>query len=50
MIIREWRARATKSRGHAYVEHFNATVLPQLKTLPGFAGAHLCRRDEGELV
>jgi heme-degrading monooxygenase HmoA len=50
MVIREWRGRASKSRGGAYVEHFNTQVLPQLKKVPGFVGAHLCCRPKGELV
>lgn len=50
MIIREWRGRAMTSRSGVYVEHFNNKVLPQLKHLPGFAGAHLCRRPRGDFV
>jgi len=50
MIIREWRGRALKSREGAYLEHFNNSVLPQLKNVPGFVGAHLCCRPKGELV
>jgi hypothetical protein len=36
MIIREWRARALKSREGAYLEHFNNSVLPQLVLAPRF--------------
>jgi heme-degrading monooxygenase HmoA len=50
MIMREWRGRALKSREGVYPEHFNSSVLPQLKSLPGFVGACLCRRLKGELV
>jgi heme-degrading monooxygenase HmoA len=50
MILREWRGRALKSREGMYPEHFNSSVLPQLKSLPGFVGACLCRRPKGELV
>jgi heme-degrading monooxygenase HmoA len=50
MIIREWRGRALKSREGAYLEHFNNSVLPQLKSLTGFAGAHVCCRPKGDLV
>jgi heme-degrading monooxygenase HmoA len=50
MIIREWRGRALPSREGAYVEHFNNSVLPQLKKVPGFIGAHLCCRTKGGLL
>jgi heme-degrading monooxygenase HmoA len=50
MIIREWRGRALLSRGDAYLRHFNDTVLPHLRTLPGFAGASLLRRQVGDGV
>jgi heme-degrading monooxygenase HmoA len=50
MIIREWRGRALRSRERAYLEHFNSSVLPQLKKLPGFIGAHLCCRTKGDLL
>ena len=50
MVIREWRGRALKARGGAYVEHFNNKVLPQLRGVTGFVGAHLCCRPKGELV
>ena len=50
MIIREWRGRALRSREGAYLDHFNNSVLPQLKDVPGFIGAHLCCRPKGELT
>lgn len=50
MIIREWRGRALKSREGAYAEHFNHQVLPQLREVPGFVGAHLCCRPKGDLI
>lgn len=50
MIIREWRGRALRSREGAYPDHFNGKVLPQLKELPGFIGAHLCRRRKDDLL
>lgn len=50
MIIREWRGRALRSREGAYLEHFNSSVLPQLKNVPGFMGAHLMSRPKGDLV
>jgi heme-degrading monooxygenase HmoA len=50
MIIREWRGRALRSREGAYLDHFNNTVLPHLKTVPGFIGAHLCCRRKDDLL
>jgi heme-degrading monooxygenase HmoA len=50
MIIREWRGRALKSREGVYPEHFNHRVLPQLRDVPGFVGAHLCCRPKGDLI
>jgi heme-degrading monooxygenase HmoA len=50
MIIREWRGRALQSQRGAYPEHFNNSVLPQLGTLPGFRGAQLCCRQQGEIL
>jgi heme-degrading monooxygenase HmoA len=44
MIIREWRGRADPSRADAYPKHFRDHVLPELRAVPGFAGAHLARR------
>ncbi|HKI14899.1 MAG TPA: antibiotic biosynthesis monooxygenase [Roseiarcus sp.] len=48
MIIREWRARASLAQAEAYPSHFQTKVVPDLKLLPGFAGAHLCRRHLGD--
>jgi heme-degrading monooxygenase HmoA len=50
MIVREWRGRALRSRGDAYPNHFRNTVVPQLRTLPGFLGADLCRRERGDVL
>ena len=50
MIIREWHGRALRAREGAYLDHFNNSVLPQLRTVPGFIGAHLMSRPKGELV
>lgn len=44
MIIREWRGRAS-SRGDAYPLHFRSKVVPELRLLDGFIGAHLARRS-----
>ena len=49
MIIREWRGRAALSNADAYPTHFRTNVMPELRGLPGFVGAHLSsrRRDDG---
>src|SRR5262245_13167483 len=43
MIIREWRARASSSQAGAYPKHFREKVIPELRHVPGFAGAQLAR-------
>lgn len=50
MIIREWRGRAAGSDPDAYPNHFRSTVMPELCGLPGFLGAHLCRRRIGDRI
>lgn len=47
MIIREWRGRAARPNADAYPRHFRSKVIPELRELPGFLSAHLCRRDLG---
>jgi heme-degrading monooxygenase HmoA len=48
MIIREWRGRANPSRAEDYPKHFREKVVPELRHLPGFAGADLSRRQLGD--
>jgi heme-degrading monooxygenase HmoA len=50
MIIREWRGRASEPRADAYPEHFREAVVPELRNVPGFLGAHLSRRRIGDRV
>ena len=50
MIIREWRGRASPDNTEAYPAHFRTNVLPELRTVPGFLGAHLSRRQHGDLI
>jgi heme-degrading monooxygenase HmoA len=50
MIIRAWRGRASRARSDAYPKHFRMVVVPELRAVPGFLGAQLCRRAEGEKV
>jgi len=48
MVIREWRGRASPSGAEAYPTHFREKVLPELRSLPGFVGAHLGQRQFGD--
>jgi heme-degrading monooxygenase HmoA len=50
MIIRAWRGRASRARSDAYPKHFRMVVVPELRAVPGFLGAQLCRRAEGDKV
>lgn len=50
MIIREWRGRASASSPETYPAHFRNNVLPELRQLPGFVGAHLSRRPLGDTI
>jgi heme-degrading monooxygenase HmoA len=50
MIIREWRGRAAKSNAIAYPKHFRASVMPELRHLPGFLGAHLGQRSVNDKI
>jgi heme-degrading monooxygenase HmoA len=50
MIVREWRALATKTNAQAYIQFFGQTVLPILKTVAGNRGAWLIHRDVEEGV
>jgi heme-degrading monooxygenase HmoA len=50
MIIREWRGRAMPSRVDAYPKHFRDIVVPELRSLSGFLGAHLSQRQIGDQV
>lgn len=48
MIVRTWSATATSAGAESYSRYFAGTLLPQLRTLPGFEGAYLLRRDLAE--
>lgn len=50
MIIREWRGRASPDHGEAYALHFRTKVVPELREVPGFLGAHLSHRTLGDLI
>jgi heme-degrading monooxygenase HmoA len=44
-IVRTWSATASTAGAGDYSRYFAGTLLPQLRELPGFAGAYLLRRD-----
>jgi heme-degrading monooxygenase HmoA len=48
MIVRTWSATADAGGAVSYGRYFAGTLLPQLRDLPGFAGAYLLRRDLGQ--
>jgi heme-degrading monooxygenase HmoA len=48
MIVRTWSATADAAGAENYRRYFDGTLLPQLRDLPGFAGAYLLRRDLDE--
>jgi|SRR3954447_2480549 heme-degrading monooxygenase HmoA len=50
MIVREWRALASKADAPAYITFFGETVVPILKNVPGHRGACLMHRDVDEGV
>ena len=50
MIIREWRGRASASKEDEYPKHFREQVMPELRRIPGFIGAHLSRRKLDDQV
>jgi heme-degrading monooxygenase HmoA len=50
MIIREWRCRARQSEAAKYPEYFRSEVIPELRSVQGFAGGFLTQRQSGEYV
>ena len=48
MILRIWRGRAEPDRADAYPRHFHEQVVPDLRDVAGFLGAHLVQRDVGD--
>jgi heme-degrading monooxygenase HmoA len=50
MIARSWRATATPDGARRYEQHFEITVLPELRAVPGFRTAYLMRRDHDDTV
>ena len=50
MIVRAWRGYALPSQAHAYIEHFEKHVMPELQSVVGFLGASLLRTDLADEV
>ncbi len=50
MILRTWSARATDDGAAQYCAYFEKTLLPELRTLPGFVGAQLATRPHNGRV
>jgi heme-degrading monooxygenase HmoA len=48
LTVRTWSATASSTGAEDYSRYFAGTLLPQLRELPGFAGAYLLRRDVDE--
>ena len=47
LTVRTWSATASGAGAADYSRYFAGTLLPQLRELPGFAGAYLLSRDLG---
>ena len=45
LTVRTWSATASPAGAGEYSRYFADTLLPQLRELPGFAGAYLLRRE-----
>ena len=45
LTVRTWSARADAEGAGSYTRYFTATLVPELRKLPGFEGACLLRRD-----
>ncbi|HVX76552.1 MAG TPA: antibiotic biosynthesis monooxygenase [Bradyrhizobium sp.] len=50
MIARTWRATATHEKASIYQQHFANSVIPHLRTIEGFSGASLLRREIDDSV
>jgi heme-degrading monooxygenase HmoA len=45
LIARHWRGLARPGHADAYVDHLRVETVPQLSTIPGFAGAAILKRE-----
>ncbi|HEU5332150.1 MAG TPA: antibiotic biosynthesis monooxygenase [Actinocrinis sp.] len=50
MIARTWRGWASVERADDYQHHYETDVAEHLRQVPGFCGARLLRRHEGDEV
>jgi heme-degrading monooxygenase HmoA len=50
MIARVWTARASVANARRYAAHLRHAVLPLVQQVPGYAGATLLERLDGEDV
>jgi heme-degrading monooxygenase HmoA len=50
MIARTWRGWASKATADDYRVHYETEVAEHLRQVPGFRGARLLRRDDGDEV
>ncbi|WP_431924101.1 antibiotic biosynthesis monooxygenase family protein [Nonomuraea jabiensis] len=50
MIARTWRGWASKATAEDYRRHYESEVAEHLQQVPGFRGARLLRRCDGEEV
>ncbi|TQS39638.1 antibiotic biosynthesis monooxygenase family protein [Cryptosporangium phraense] len=50
MIARTWRGWAPPETADDYQRHYEAEVSDHLRDVPGFRGAHLLRRPDGDEV
>jgi heme-degrading monooxygenase HmoA len=50
MIARLWSARTTKTQSTQYLEHFWQSVVPSLRTFPGYISSSVLIRSHGEAV
>jgi heme-degrading monooxygenase HmoA len=48
VIARVWSAHAAPERAPDYAAHLRSHVLPALRHVPGYAGAELLQREEGD--
>ena len=50
MIARVWHGWTSQGSADAYERHLRTTVLPGIRRVKGYRGAHLFRRPDGEEV
>jgi hypothetical protein len=50
VIVRQWLATANRQGADGYRQHFTGSVLPGLTGIPGFLGAWLLEREDGDRI